>query len=335
MWAHRSPARQGGMALILVLWTGALLMVLGAAFAFSTRTEALAAAQAIDRAQAQALAEGGIRRAILGLLERDPLRRWQPGRRYEAAIGEGRASIAVFSEHGKVDLNAAPLALLRGLMAIATEPSTVGPKVDPGALAAAIVDWRDADDRVLEEGAEDAEYRAAGRAYGTPDQPLLGISELRRILGVTPEIYAVVAPHVTVYSRAPGIDPVYATRTALRSVPGLGTGSVDEFLSARAAAMEAANWQPKAIRALARQYLAAAKRHLSRSRGAIYTVVAEGVTPTGARAWRRAVVRVTGNAKQPYRVFGWYENIPPNAARTDTSAALTTSTPGLRGKGQP
>lgn len=65
-------------------------------------------------------------------------------------------------------------------------------------LALALVDWIDEDmDVSFPAGAEDDEYLSMPVPYRAANRPLISPSELLLIKGVTPEIYAVLAPLVT------------------------------------------------------------------------------------------------------------------------------------------
>ena len=67
-----TSARRRGIALILVLWIAGLLAVIAASLVSSSRTEARLARNLIENAKAEALADGAVHRAVLGLLELDP-----------------------------------------------------------------------------------------------------------------------------------------------------------------------------------------------------------------------------------------------------------------------
>ena len=69
------------MALLVVLWATALLTIMLAAYAVTMRTEGLQARYQFDQARARYAAEAGIARAVYGLREPDPKRRW---------MGDGR-----------------------------------------------------------------------------------------------------------------------------------------------------------------------------------------------------------------------------------------------------
>jgi general secretion pathway protein K len=65
-------------------------------------------------------------------------------------------------------------------------------------LAGAIVDWIDADINAGLTGAEDVEYLALDVPYRTANRQFASVSELRRIRGITDEIYKKIEPYVTV-----------------------------------------------------------------------------------------------------------------------------------------
>jgi general secretion pathway protein K len=82
--------------------------------------------------------------------------------------------------------------------------------VDPGkaqSLAAAIADFRDADNLVRPRGAEESEYRSAGLAWGPKNAPFQAVEELQQVLGMTDEIYGRVAADLTTYYIADTINP--------------------------------------------------------------------------------------------------------------------------------
>jgi general secretion pathway protein K len=92
-----------------VLWITGLLAVMAASFISTSRTEARLARNQMENAKAQALADGGVQRAVLGLLEPERERAWQAdGRVYSFALGEGDVEVSIRDEDGKIDLNQGP-----------------------------------------------------------------------------------------------------------------------------------------------------------------------------------------------------------------------------------
>jgi general secretion pathway protein K len=236
-----------------VLGALVLLSVIAAAFVTETRTETKLARNAVENAKARALADAGVHRAILDLLdtpggedeeeedEEDEEDRapgpaavagWRvDGTVYRWTFAGEEVLISVQDETGKIDLNRAQDELLRGLF------ESVGVEAERAtALVDAIADFRDEDDLTRPSGAEDDDYRAAGLAWGAKDAPFETVAELQRVLGMTRELYEQVAPVLTVYARRPGFNPLFALRGVLLAVPGIDEQLVDGYLVLRAEA---------------------------------------------------------------------------------------------------
>lgn len=300
-----------GFALVIVLWTGVLLSVMAATFAFSMRVETRLAGNLVARTKAEAIAEAGIHRGILALLADAQQARWiTDGRPYELAFGEGSMRIRLFSENGKVDLNGAPEALVHGLLRALAENGELADTRQAARVADAILDWRDSDNRVRPDGAEDGDYRASGRPFGSRDGAFLSVSELNQVLGVDADIYARLAPWVTVYSWAPQVDPMTAPRNVLLAVPGLDSALVDQFLAAREAMYASQDAGIEAPSRLPVELLSPGARYLSRAASKVYTVEARGELPGGTRSSRRAVIQMTGDARKPYSIVAWFDSVP-------------------------
>ena len=90
-----------------------------------------------------------------------------------------RAINGLIAEAGRIDVNRASVAVLAAL-----------PGLDAG-IAAAIVDWRDADDEVSPGGAErgDGAYTGAAVPYAPRNAPIEGLEELRLVRGVTDTLW--------------------------------------------------------------------------------------------------------------------------------------------------
>ena len=196
-----------GAALLLVLWLVALLTALVGAYALTARIEALQGRVGSRGAIAQEIARAGMEYALVRVADRNPETHWQPnGRAYAWRFDGHDVQVRIIDETGKVDLNQADVPLLSRLMQVLGEPPDAS-----DALAAAIVDWRDADDLGQPVGgAEDGDYAAAGRPYGAKDAPFETIAELEQVLGMTPDLYARLEPFLTLYSGRGQPDATYA-----------------------------------------------------------------------------------------------------------------------------
>lgn len=196
-----------GAALLLVLWLVALLTALVGAYALTARMEALQGRVGSRGTIVQEIARAGMEYALVRVADRNPETHWQPnGRAYAWRFDGHDVQVRIIDETGKVDLNQADVPLLSRLMQALGEPPDAS-----DALAAAIVDWRDADDLGQPVGgAEDGDYAAAGRPYGAKDAPFETIAELEQVLGMTPDLYARLEPFLTLYSGRGQPDATYA-----------------------------------------------------------------------------------------------------------------------------
>jgi general secretion pathway protein K len=283
-----------GIALISVLWIATLLAVMAASFVSTSRTEARLARNQLENAKAQALADAGVQRAALGLLELEPERLWRAdGRLYSFALGEGQVTVTVRDEDGKIDLNEGPLELLAGLFtALDLEPEAAQ------ALAERVADFRDPDGEPLPLGAEDAAYLAAGLTQGAADRPFISVAELVRVLGMSGELYQRVRPHVTVHAGSDGVDPTRATRAVLEALPGMTPAVVERLLAAELGDDPLAAVEDDEV-------LAQIDLYWLPSREAVFTVRSEGRTAGGGRFVREAVIELDGSPERPFLVHAW------------------------------
>jgi general secretion pathway protein K len=222
-------SRQHGLALILVLWMVAALLVTATGIVYAVRSEVRAVSSLREMAVAGAAAEAGIllaARAVAG--EQSPDYRLK---QFDIDFEQQNVAVKVVPLSGLIDLNSATEPLLTELIAIAAEVD----RTEAASLAQRIIDWRDADDQPLPAGAEDAAYASAGSPFRTRGGPFEAPEDLLQVLGVVFELYARLRPLVTVHARGDGrVDPAAAPEPVLRVLAG---GS-DEIASAYIAARE-------------------------------------------------------------------------------------------------
>lgn len=288
-----------GIALISVLWIAGLLAIMAASFVSASRTEARFARNQQENAKAEALADAGVQRAALGLLEIDPQRAWRPdGRVYRFALGEGDIQVSIRDEDGKIDLNEASIELLAGLFAaLDLDPETAQ------TMAERIGDFRDPNSDPEPLGAEDPAYLAAGLQDGAADRPLVSDAELVRLLGMTPELYERVRPHVTVHAGSDGVDPTRATRIVLEALPGITPEVVERLLEVEPG--------EDPLEAIAdEELLEQIDLYWLPSREAVFTIRAVGRTQGGGLFIREAVIELDGSPERPFLVYVWRQGLP-------------------------
>ena len=267
--------RQRGMALIVVLWLVVLLSVMAAGHARNVHTDNLLTARQIGLAEARALADAGVRKAILGLLGNGPAPPVD-GTLLQVQLAGDTVIVGVRDSRGLVDLNAAGPDLLSVVMGLAGADGEEQQK-----LVGAIMDWRDKDRLTRIHGAEDRDYRAAGLGWTARDDSFDAVEELRFVIGMRPEFYASTAQYFTVYSGRSTLDLDYAPVGLLDAV--------------RAATNSAATFKTGGTGPIAQQITGPLR--------GTYHVYSTATGRNGATASIEAVVRISGRRSNPYLVL--------------------------------
>jgi general secretion pathway protein K len=281
----------------MVLWAVALLMVIAASYAFETRTEALLSANLVDKAKADAVAEAGVRRAIADLLQNNDSTFKNALTEKSLRFAGADLRIAVVSEHGRIDLNAAPDALIGQVAERALAEISPTEGISAESVSDSILDWRDADKTKRRAGAEDPDYRVAGKSYGAADQAFVSVSELSLVLGIPLDVYRELSKYFTVHTRASRVDPQAASKDVLLAIPGLSAEAVERYVQERELAEDGAAW-PVPL-----DLLAAGAGYLSRTRPTIYAVLVEARVPGGAVARSGVVLRLARSRQSPYLIL--------------------------------
>ena len=266
----RSSAADRGFALIIVLWMLVLVTLLVTQLTSSGRTEAQLATNLRTRAVLQSAADGAVYDAVFHLLDQSE-RHWPAdGASHALNIGGTAIAVRIDSETGKINPNTAPPELLNALL------RRVGADRRTAALVTvAITTWRSSSAQTSAVAKRlDASYRAAGRDYLPPYAPFQSINELGLVLGMTPQLLAQLAPHLSIYRNA-APDPASADSVVTAALadwsglpPTANKGPRDETL-------------------------------------VMITASAHGLG--GTRMIRRALVQIDGT-NSPFRVLNWDEH---------------------------
>jgi len=290
-----------GIALIVVLWMLALLTIIVGTFAVLARTEALQARYLFDTTDARYAAEAGLHRAVVELRNPDMETRWvADGRPYTFRFGNADVEVRVIDETGLIDINAAaqgnPELLFNLFMSIGVAER------DAELLIAALQDWVDADEQARVDGAEAAEYEAAGYPYGPANAPLGSVEELQQVIGVSWELFRALADSVTVHSGRANVNPAFAPAGVLNALPDMDAEQARLFIEERS------------------QYHPGDQMQLSlpdgtlvnqRGGGLTHTVISRATLDGGTWSEIEATIRLgTDSRGRPFRIVRW-ENNPP------------------------
>jgi len=219
---------QGGMALVLVLWMVAALLVTATGIVHAVRGEVRAVSSFREMVTAGALGDAGIvmaARTVAGEKQPDGALKL-----IDLDFEQTRIAVRVIPLAGLIDLNAAEEPLLTQLLVVAGQLD----QDQASSLAQRVMDWRDADDQPRPGGAENAAYAAAGSPFRTRGGPFEAPEDLLQVLGMDFELYEKLRPLVTVHARSDGrVDPAAAPAPVLRVLAGGNEAIASSYLQAR------------------------------------------------------------------------------------------------------
>ena len=204
--------RDGGFILLPVLFTLALLALVSMILTRTVATDIKQNANLLRGTEVEELSDGIARLTIRYLVGKSvdidrigvlPLN----GTPVSCAVANKVAAISVNAAAGLIDINSASIDVLEALFSHAGAGNAKN-------LAAAVIDFRDADGETSPGGAEAPEYQAAGLFYGPKNGPFLTVGELDQVLGVTPELLARVRPLATTHSGLAAPDARLQVRTS-------------------------------------------------------------------------------------------------------------------------
>lgn len=277
-------SRQHGIALIAVLWVTAFLAIIASTVAYQSRSSLQMTKNRVDMLKVTQAAEGAILVTVADLVNApENFANFSRGRFNQFVVDNIEVEVSLFDESGKVDLNTAPAAILQALMLEIGTDENLAARV-----ANAIIDWRDPDDAVRVDGAEDAQYFAAGLNYGSKDQEFRRIEELSLVYGVTPQIYTALSPYVTVHSQDFGVNLAAASPLVQRAVNNASQLENESSITEED------------------DFLADADDFSTLTGGYIYTVRAKAKNSNGIKKQYSAIVRLDrGNTYEPFTILRW------------------------------
>ena len=289
-----APRKTSGFVLIIVLWLIALLTIMAMGLAYNSRQSVRSMASLVGGTQARYLAEGGVQMVLMNLLS---------GESYDRLLGDGETivldipggvvAVTVVDEAGKVDLNGASAELLMRLFA-----SFELPDEEAESLADAVVDYRDADHLLSLNGAEDAQYLAAGLPWEAKDSAFTGLDELQQVYGMPRWLYKALLPYVTIHGRGKGVNPQLAPLQVLMALSDDSLGSLQTYIEDRRDNHQAGLAMPPSP-AIDRQFL-------SQTRGLTFSISSVGTTQSNQQSAITTVLRLRrGRNRELVETLSW------------------------------
>jgi hypothetical protein len=162
-----------------------------------------------------------------------------PGLTYRVRFDAGTADLTLEGENGRLDVNTVSQEVNEAFFA-----SWSGDPIRGREVAASIADWIDTDEDVRLLGAESPFY--LGRGY-SPRTGGLGVADLPLVKGTAPDDFrpAIIEANDTAAVRSPvhrflanvragnRVNPNYASRLVLESMPGMTVQTVERILETR------------------------------------------------------------------------------------------------------
>ncbi len=296
----RTSCRQRGIAFLIVLWVIALVAVLMGSFAVIARTENLQARHLLDSTRARYAAEAGINLAAYALRRNEPDKRWVPdGRPYTFSFNGAELTVKVNDESGKIDINAATPEQLQQLF------KSVGGLDEQKAqeFAARVQDWRDPDDLVTVNGAEEADYKQSGLAYGPANEPFITVGEMQQVMGMDYALFKKLEPAITVFSGRGTPNPMYASEQALMAMPGMSQDAAQNLINMRQ------QIPPGTDPGISGLTLPDGTPLIASGGGLTYSIQSNARLPNGASSTLDVTIRLGGSnsGARPFVIMRWRE----------------------------
>lgn len=291
--------KQRGIALIAVLFLLAILTFLAFTLSKDIRTEITLTSHQLKRAQALALAEEGIWRGAYKVLSRNQQAVAKntvlmAGEIYPLTSKNGDLSIKLQSSSGLIDINQAHAGLLKSLLMSVGETS-----ISADIITDSVLDWRDSDDEVRENGAEATDYLDASASVSPKNGLINSIDELAWINGVTPVVLEKLRPLITVYSNQPRVDIYTAPKPVLDAIPFLNDAITERIIEKRKQGDKRLPIEDIANES--RQYIGSSDNQFIR--------ISSLASVKGTVAGIIAVIKIEATSESPVTVVSWRQRI--------------------------
>ncbi len=191
-WHDVRPGKgERGIALIMTLWLIIVLGITASYFSRGIREEAFIVRNFKEGEEARLMAMAGVNHAM-ALLSQPTSEGLNVDQNYldlqfedldSVSLNDGSYRVTVTDEESKININLATRDVIRRLL-IGTGMYSL--KAD--SICDAILDWRDADDLPMLNGAESSYYGSLDRPYSSKNSQIYDIDELLLVRGITPEL---------------------------------------------------------------------------------------------------------------------------------------------------
>lgn len=175
-----------GSILLTVLWVITILVVIVAGLSFEARSDVDRTILMRDRAAAYWLARGAVERVKFEYAQEKFASQGELTRqnRYSFSFENGKADCILLSNSSKASINTTDRVIWEKLFGFY---GLEGPELEE--VIDAVLDWRDEDDSLRPNGAEDDHYQSLQPPYAPRNGPFQSLEELLLVRGVTEEMF--------------------------------------------------------------------------------------------------------------------------------------------------
>lgn len=246
---HPMKKNQKGIALLIVLWVLAVLMVMVISFSVMTRLYTYDLMSFRDGMEKKYLAEAGISRGTMEIIYRMVNQNqaitlvgreiWKTdGTTYNSDMDDGGYRVRIIDETGKISLNGMTDVSGIVLKNLLVNQGVAAEKAD--IIVDSILDWKDGDDLHRLSGAEDEYYMSLPDPYKARNTVFETLDELILVRGMTPQILygrgkiKGIISFLSLMNTAQQINVNVAPQEVLAALPGMNADMVKRIMEIRA-----------------------------------------------------------------------------------------------------
>jgi general secretion pathway protein K len=289
----RAQLGSDGFIIVAVLWILVALATLATVYSVYVRNTAAALLVHDERVQAEALVTAALE-LVAYRMTATPTAPPSQGT-FSFRVARTNITVDFRPENARIDLNAAPKALLAGLF------TTFGTRADlADAYADRIIAWR-SPPKPESVDDETSAYRVAGLPYGPRLAPFPHPGELSLVLGLPRALVDRAMPFVTVYSGHAQVNLLSAQPEVIAALPGMTPARLNDLLALRRVPQQNAT-----------NILAA----LGPAQTLVTTAVSKGIRvavrvifQNGRQTGSEVIILLSDTGAEPYSVLSWRDEI--------------------------
>jgi general secretion pathway protein K len=278
----------GGFIVVAVLWILGMLSALAGIYAVFVINTAAGFAVHDDRLRAEGLVSAAIELTAYRQLAAPA---GAARGRFSFQLGQANVAVEFQSEAARIDLNAAPKALLVGLFV------ALGARHEDAEIYGdRIIGWRTQANGQDEEAAP---YRAARLGYAPRGGKFPHVNELSLVRDLPKGLVERALPFVTVYSGRPQVNVLDAAPEVIAALPEMTPERLNALLSQRQAL-------PGNAEALLR-VLGTAQNHVTTEDSKALRITVRATFESGRQASSEVVILIFDQGDLPFAVLSWQD----------------------------